>query len=290
MLALPRELLSSVFSFLLPNKTLLERKFRFNYFEHRRLVLSSQRQALLCSAVCRDFRDAILPPTDLASPLKKRKHAVWVFDDFQDPLVDWVKALTINLVPRPGVLRLNLHGCSTLTSDMLSSILNVCPLLDRLDLNGCEMIDSATLKEAGRKCPQLTWLNLRGAVRANDLALKQLFSDLKKGLVFLDLSHIWRIGNLSLSSLASSTSGKTIQQLFFAGNRASSDGANLLVSSGTNLSELDLAGNRDVNDALAASLKHSDSLKWIDLRGTCVSEFFAEEIGQLRPQLKLSIL
>ena len=289
MLTLPRELLSSIFSFLLPNSALLERKFRFNYFEHRRLVLSAQRQALLCSAVCRDFRDAILPPSDLASPAKRRQPKSWVFQDENDPLVDWFK-LTVNLPRRPGVLRLNLHGCSTLSSDMLVSILVVCPQLDRLDLHGCESIDARSLKNIGLKCPLVTWLNLRGVVRANDLALKQLFTDLKKGLVFLDLSHIWRIGNLSLSSLACTASARTLQQLFFAGNRAGSEGVNALIESCSSMTELDIAGNRDVNDSIVSSVKQSSSLKWIDLRGTGVTDTFATDMGHFRPQLKLSIL
>ena len=289
MLQLPRELLSTVFSYLLPRASLLERKFRFNYFEHRRLVLASSKQTAICCAVCQDFRTATLPPTDLASPaLQRISRNRWIIEDNRDGLLEWVELISASLLNRSSVLRLNLHGCSTLTTDLLMRILDGCSRLDRLDLNGCRSLDCKALLIVGAKCPQLTWLDLRGVVGAHDLAVKQMMADLTKGLEFLDLSHIWRISSLSLYSIAHSPSAKSIRRLMFAGNRAGSDGVVQLLNRCSFLKELDVAGNRDVNDSIIAGFQESE-LKWIDLRGTSVTETGTEEIIQTRPQLTLSI-
>jgi len=76
--------------------------------------------------------------------------------------------------------RINLTGCSTLTSRTVLTLASNCPLLRELDLSNCFWLESEQFKLLACKCQDLETVNVSGCWNLNDDAIVGLAESCKR--------------------------------------------------------------------------------------------------------------
>ena len=107
---------------------------------------------------------------------------------------DWLVDDTLQHVLEANckLAKINLTGCSTLTSLTVLTLASCCPLLKELDLSNCHWLESEQFDLLASKCQDLERVSVSGCWNLNDDAIVAL-ADACKRLAVLPHVIIYRI-------------------------------------------------------------------------------------------------